>query len=345
MTVSRSLTLEWSSSHYVYGKHDGVRVRLSVTCTENMDAEIFAYRIMPTDPTTGERSAFFSHVCSPPDLVEWPKNAALPNASPQWVRLAFVDLLVRSVAEAESLIYLLKEDVLRLKTTLDTMGTLQASSTVTYGTGCTTPDPPDEDSESADATLYSWSSNSEYLPAAAGGMTFATQGTWTIVAGGPTTAPETPSSYASISLQPGTSSHVLQISGFDMAALNATAIVSGITINLRLRDATDGEASLGSIGADSNGAIDGPQLAAIRLMAAGYSSDNLATGEEIIGPEWNIMQAGGEEDTWGLPVLTVGNLQTAGLVLIVSVYVPFTGRDSIIEVDGASLILNTRTRL
>ena len=345
MTVSRSLTLEWASSHYIFGTHDGIRVRLSVTCAENMDREIFAYRIMPTDPTTGERAAFFSHVCSPPDLVEWPKNAAVPNSSPQWLRLPYVDLLVRSVEEADAMIYLLKEDILRLKTTLDTMGTLQASSTVTYGTGCTTTDPDPEDSEPAEETLYSWSSNSAYLPASAGGMTFATQGTWSIVAGGPATSPETPSSYASISLTPGTSSHVLQISGFDMAALNATAIVSGITINLRLRDATDGEASLGSIGADSNGAIDGPQLAAIRLMAAGYSSDNLATGEEIIGPEWNIMQAGGQEDTWGLPVLTIGNLQTAGLVLIVSVYVPFTGRDSIIEVDGASLILNTRTRL
>jgi len=345
MTVNRSLTLEWASSHYIYGVHDGVRVRLSVTCAENMDAEIFAYRIMPTDPTTGERSAFFSHVCSPPDLVEWPKNAATPNSSPQWVRLAFVDLLVRSVAEAENLIYLLKEDVLRLKTTLDTMGTLQASDTVTYGTGCTSTDPPDEDSEPADDTLYSWSSNSEYLPAESGGMTFATQGAWTIVAGGPDTAPETPNSYASISLQPGTSSHVLQISGFDMTALNAAAVVSGITVNLRLRDATDGDASLGSIGDDDNGPIHGPQLAAIRLMAAGYSSDNLATGEEIVGPEWSTMQAGGESDTWGLPAVTVGDLQAGGLVLIVSVYIPFAGRVSIVEVDGASLILNTRTRL
>lgn len=345
MTVSRSLTLEWACSHYIFGTHDGIRVRLSVTCAENMDREIFAYRIMPTDPTTGERAAFFSHVCSPPDIVEWPKNAAVPNSSPQWLRLAFVDLLVRSVAEADNLIYLLKEDILRLKTTLDTMGTLQDSSTVTYGSGCTTTDPDEEDSEPAEETVYSWSSNSEYLPADAGGMTFATQGTWTIVSDGPATAPETPNSYASISLTPGTSSHVLQISGFDMASLNSAAIVSGITVNLRLRDATDGEASLGSIGADSNGAIDGPQLAAIRLMAAGYSSDNLAAGDEIVGPEWSIMQAGGEEDTWGLPELTVGSLQTNGIVLIVSVYVPFTGRDSIIEVDGASLILNTRTRL
>lgn len=345
MTVSRSLTLEWASSHYIYGTHDGIRVRLSVTCAENMDREIFAYRIMPADPTTGERAAFFSHVCSPPDLVEWPKNAATPNSSPQWLRLPYVDLLVRSVEEANDLVHLLKEDVLRLKTTLDTMGTLQASSTVTYGAGCTTTDPPGEDSEPAEETVYSWSSDSEYLPAASGGMTFATQGTWTIVAGGPATSPGTPNSHASVTLTPGTSSHVLQISGFVLSALNAHAIVSGITINLRLRDATDGEASLGSIGADSNGAIDGPQLAAIRLMAAGYSSDNLATGEEIVGPEWSTMQAGGEEDTWGLPVLTVGNLQTGGLVLIVSVYVPFTGRESIIEVDGASLILNTRTRL
>lgn len=346
MAVSRSITLEWASSHYIYGVHDGVRVRITVTCAENLDTEIFAYRMLTTDPTTGAKAAFFSHVCSPPDLVEWPKNAIDPMSSPQWLRLPYIDVLVRSVAEAEEFVRLVKEDVFRLKTTLDNMGTLTDTTTITYGSGCTTDDNTDSDTDSSEPeTVYSWSSESEHLDAAAGGLVFAPQSAWVIIADGASTAPETPASLARIALLPGTSSPVLPISGFDVSALDPLTQITGITATLRLRDATDGDNSLGSIGSDSDGVIDGPQLAAVRLYAAGYSSDNLAAGEEIIGPEWDVLQAGGSDDTWGLPLLTIGELQTYGFALIISIYVPFTGRNTIVEVDGASILLHTRTRL
>ena len=94
---------------------------------------------------------------------------------------------------------------------------------------------------------------------------------------------------------------------------------------------------------DSLGVINGPQLAAIRLFAAGYSSDSIASNEEIIGPEWDTLEAGASDDTWGLPLLTVGDLQLYGIALILSVYVPFDGRESTVEVDGASLLLTIRT--
>lgn len=346
MTVSRSITLSWASSHYIFGEHDGVRLRITVTCAENLDTEIFAYRMMTTDPTTGAKAAFFSHVCSPPDLVEWPKNAIDPMSSPQWLRLPYIDVLVRSVAEAEEFVRLVKEDVFRLKTTLDNMGTLTDTTTITYGLGCTDDDvDPPVTSSSEAAEVYSWSSESEHLDAAAGGLVFAPHSDWVIVAGGPDTAPETPSSLARITLRPGTSSPVLPISGFDVSSLDPLTQITGITATLRLRDATDGEDSLGSIGSNSDGVVNGPQLAALRLYAAGYSSDNLAAGEEIVGPEWDVLQAGDSDDTWGLPRLTIGELQTYGFALIISIYVPFSGRSTIVEVDGASILLHTRTRL
>jgi hypothetical protein len=245
------------------------------------------------------------------------------------------------MAEANEFLALVKEDILRLKRTLDVMGDLQDPTSITFGLGCREPDPEPEESESIDEPAVSWSSESAFMNAMDGGLVFATQGSWEIVADGPDTAPGTPDSYASVTLCPGTSSHVLQISGFDMSDLNDEAIITGITIVVRLRDATDGDASLGSIGADSLGAIDGPLLNAVRLMAAGYSSDNMTSGEEITGPEWLWLQAGDDSDTR----LTVGDLKKYGMALFLSVYVPFTGRTSTIEVDGASLALTTVTRL
>ena len=342
MPVSRSITLTWASSHYIYQRHDGVRVRIDVTCSENIDAEIFAYRMLPTDPTTGEKAGFFSHVCSPPDMVEWPKNAIDPMSSPQWFRLSFVDVLVRSVYEAEEFVRLVKEDVARLKATFDNMGILTGETTITYGTGCVEDVVPPDDSSSAEGS-ESWAVDSAQIDAAAGGLTFATQGTWEIVSSGPATPPETPTSLARVTLLPGTSSYVLQISGFDLSALDPLSEITGVTATIRLRDATDGDESLGSIGLDSLGVINGPQLAAIRLFAAGYSSDSIASNEEIIGPEWDTLEAGASDDTWGLPLLTVGDLQLYGIALILSVYVPFDGRESTVEVDGASLLLTIRT--
>jgi hypothetical protein len=54
MAIRRSLTLEWATSHYIFGTHDGIRIRLSITCAENIDKEIFAYRLLPLDPTTAQ---------------------------------------------------------------------------------------------------------------------------------------------------------------------------------------------------------------------------------------------------------------------------------------------------
>lgn len=122
--LNRGIRIRWASSHYVSGAHDGVRVRIDAVGSCEMPVKIFAYRLMLTNPRTATREGFFSHICSPPDLTDYPEDGPTPPRRPEWFRLAYVDVLVRSVQEAEDLVQAVRSDVRRLKATLDTMDTL-----------------------------------------------------------------------------------------------------------------------------------------------------------------------------------------------------------------------------
>lgn len=83
---------------------DGFRLRLVASAPENLpSARIFAYEVLPLrpgeDPTTP--AGYFSHVCSPADLEEFPELAAWVNSSPPFFRLESVDLVFRSRELAE----------------------------------------------------------------------------------------------------------------------------------------------------------------------------------------------------------------------------------------------------
>jgi hypothetical protein len=101
-----------------------------------MPTKIFAYRMRPKSPVDGSAVAEFSHICSSVDLEEFPEDGPLVNSSPEWFRLEFVDVLVRSKAEALDFIDILRQDVRVLVKTLQTMDTLVLGGLEVFGDTC-----------------------------------------------------------------------------------------------------------------------------------------------------------------------------------------------------------------
>lgn len=115
----RRIKLSWEVSRYNFHDTDGIRVRITATDAALMPAKVFAYILLPMKPTAAERVGAFDHVCSPTDLEEYPEDTPLPNARPEWYRLDYVDVLLRSRGEVNDFIKNVTEDVQRLKDTLD----------------------------------------------------------------------------------------------------------------------------------------------------------------------------------------------------------------------------------
>ena len=96
--AAHSISLKITSSPYITEKTDGQRLRIEA-CAGGLSDKIFAYRMLPVD-VGGGQAAYFSHVCSSVDLAEYPEDAPVPGHSPQWLRVQYVDVLVRSTADA-----------------------------------------------------------------------------------------------------------------------------------------------------------------------------------------------------------------------------------------------------
>ncbi len=124
LNPNRRLQLTWEVSRYNVRDTDGIRVRITAASAALMPAKIFAYLMLPMKPAADERVGAFDHVCSPVDLEEYPEDEPLPNHRPEWFRLDYVDVLLRSNEEVESFISSVTNDVQHLKTTLDLTDTL-----------------------------------------------------------------------------------------------------------------------------------------------------------------------------------------------------------------------------
>lgn len=122
--VARSLNWAISQSRYIANQIDGIRVRIEITSAEGLSPKIFAYLTLPMKPATLDRVGAFDHVCSPVDLEEYPEDEPLPTHSPEWFRLAYVDVHIRSVHETERFIELVLLDMQALVDTLNIMDTL-----------------------------------------------------------------------------------------------------------------------------------------------------------------------------------------------------------------------------
>lgn len=118
---NRRIHLTWTISRYNYHATDGIRIRITADGAYNMPAKVFAYLMQPLVPGEEARVGSFDHVCSPTDLEEYPEDAPIPGQRPEWFRLDYVDVILRSRTEVHAFIRDVAEDVYRLKTTLDLM--------------------------------------------------------------------------------------------------------------------------------------------------------------------------------------------------------------------------------
>jgi hypothetical protein len=130
----RRIRITWRVSRYNFETTDGIRVRIEASAAALMPAKIFAYLTLPIKPGAEERIGAFDHVCSPTDLEEYPEDTPIPDVRPEWFRLNYVDVLLRSRAEVNAFIRDVVEDVQRLKTTLDTADTLLPGGQLWIGT-------------------------------------------------------------------------------------------------------------------------------------------------------------------------------------------------------------------
>lgn len=134
MTAARSICLKWAASPSRVNVIDGVRLRIEAVDAVGMPTKVFAYQSLPMRPATNESVAAFDHVCSPPDLADYPEDAPLPGSRPDWLRTNFVDLLLRSNHEAQAVLQQVIADVAALKFSLDATDKLQPGGELWIGT-------------------------------------------------------------------------------------------------------------------------------------------------------------------------------------------------------------------
>ena len=104
---------------FIINATDGFRLKVEAKNPCGMEAEIFRYYRYPAAQIYGGKILDeFTGVCSWADLVELPKNAPLPNASPAAFRLDFFDVVLRSEALAYEAWELVKKEVDHLVQTL-----------------------------------------------------------------------------------------------------------------------------------------------------------------------------------------------------------------------------------
>jgi hypothetical protein len=108
-------------TRYVAGAVQGYRLTVTAVRGSEMPNEIFRYIMRPTDPTTGATAGFLDGICSPADLEDLPINAPRPQDSPQFFRLATVDVVLRSQTEANEFWQDILDDVDMLINTLNLM--------------------------------------------------------------------------------------------------------------------------------------------------------------------------------------------------------------------------------
>jgi hypothetical protein len=361
--AARRIKLKWATSRFVLNQIDGIRVRIEVQCAYNVTGAIFAYRNLPTDPNTGEKAGWFDHVCSPADLEEFPANAPIPGSMPEWFRLEYVDVFLRSRVEVDDFITSVRSDVQQLVSTLNIMDTIEPEGYDAIGGPliCAS-------SSVSSESLSSSSSSSDSL---GGSMSLTRWGSfergigtgvsWTPTgdgAGSPIGSSDSlsgslPYSSSHVSLSPQTISQSLLIQGLGFNTLPDDAVIEGIEahLSLRWRSGDSSASSLSSIApADcgQGGGVawsheGGPRLFYFKL----YDGDRGPVGDErsnnaaIYGPEWQDMLFGGPDDLWDAG-LTAGSFKRGdfGVVLIVGNFTE--DPQYIVDVDGVEVTIHYR---
>lgn len=340
MAAPRGITIRWSSSHYRINVDDGVRVRIEVECATGMDTKVFAYRMLPLNQNTGQASAHFSHVCSPPDLADFPEDEPRVGYSPEWFRLDYIDVLLRSVAEAQELIRIVQEDVRSLKLTLDKMDVIFPTGTDVVGDDCEAISSSSSASEEDIPSSSSASLGSQQMLCLSGTteQSVGIGAEWTSIrqgAGSPLGSSDSfGQSYSRVTLASGTPSQLLLVQGFDLSDLPDDAIIDGFVVTLSIRDATE----LGSSSSLSSQGAPCPRLTFLALEhpILGLGA-NKAQLECLPGPEWANFTFGGALDRWGFGHLTASDLKRGEFGVAVVVDNDYESRATRIDVDGAEI--------
>lgn len=323
--AGRSLKIKYATSHYVFGRHDGVRIRVDITCGTNIDTSVFAYRMLPADPY-GNNEGHFSHICSPVDMADWPKGGPNVGNSPEWFRLPYVDLLVRSVAEAQNLLEIIKCDLKRLLDTLCTMDTLMPGENELFtcggGVDC-------QAVESSSVSQSSSSSSSQSLAticvsAVGTSELFTGVGVlWTRDTAGEFLISSSSSVSSSteqvcVELLAGQASQLLLVNGFDFSSLPDNGVVVGLTSRVTLKDATEPGpviSSSQSLNLPSCASLPVSHPSCPRLSFLSFQHPNYGLGQNkadsscIPGPDWETLEHGGSTDMWGFPNFSTVHLK------------------------------------
>ena len=327
--MARGIQIVIKQSHYVLGRHDGIRVRMEAIDACEMDAEIFAYRMLPVNPATSETAGHFSHVCSPVDMEEYPKDAPRTGDEPRWFRLAYVDVLLRSTAEVDNFIAAVQSDVNRLLTTLNLMDTLQPQASVTFGEMCA--ESP-SDSESPESSASSQSSQSLgslqlILATATNERSLGTLGAeWTELEAGGADSPLGDSLWSFAEIKPGQQTAYLYLSGYDFSELPQDAVIEGIEVTLQ-------------IGFEEYDGLAGPRLQYLSLHRLEGVTDNLGDNTELEGVGTDII-VGGASALWGKE-WTTDQIKRGDFGILLRIDFPLTSDENVtlatIQAQGASI--------
>lgn len=354
--MARSIKIKWATSHYRFGVDDGVRVRFDVVCATNMPTKVFAYRMLPKSPNGGSEG-WFSHICSPVDLEEYPEDGPVANWSPEWFRLSYVDVLVRSVQEAADFIQIVREDVRRIVNTLKTMDSIFNEGTEVMGDeDC---DPVVESSSSSAGSLDGSASYGSLSALSAVGTSELSVGTgvsWSTIgtgAGSPIGSSDSLALNRSrVELCAGEASKLLLVQGFDFSDLPDDAVIEGVESRVVLRDATTeppSSSSLSSAGSDSSLSSLPAQCPRLSFLALQHPSLGLGTNRGdfacIGGPAWETLTHGGSGDLWGFSSLRGRDLKDGSFGLGLVVSNTFQTMMSAAEVDGVELTVYFREEL
>jgi len=349
----RRIKVRWAVGEWHYPEGDGIRVRIEAVCANGMPRTVFAYRMLPKDPVSGTEEGFFSHICSPTDLAEYPEYAPIPSHTPKWFRLHWVDVVVRSHVEAEKFVNDVVDDICRLKRSLDSKDEIEPTGAEDCGGDGTCP---------GSSSLSSYSSSSESLSSESLGPqkkiratgTFENQsgfGTeWEEVgtgagkgAGSPVGSSDSDSlNFSRVCLIQGGVSKTLMIQGFPLDDLPEDALIEDITALLWIRkepapsnSSQSSSSSLSSL--SSEGVEPGARLYFINLYdpRGAWVGDNKANNNVIDGGDWEVL-------TFTMDLLEAEQLKRGGMGVGIVVGNTHDAKDCCIDVDGVELVIKYR---
>lgn len=346
--AARGIKISWAASHYKYGVDDGVRVRFDVICADEMTTKVFAYRMLPLSPTTGTALGHFSHVCSPPDVAAYPEDEPAPASAPEWFRLSYVDIIVRSVTEAEDFIAIVREDIQRLKDTYDKMDTIFPTGEELFGEECEEPLPLSSGSlSSSDSSSLSIGGLQSLTTVGTNEQSVGFGVPWVDIGTGAGSPVEDSDSLgmnrSRVELLAGQASQVLLVQGFDFSEIPDNAIVEGLHTRTILREdkpGASGSSSSSSSSASSQGAetLYRPMLTFMALQHPELGlGDNKALDDPIDGPEWQEMLHGGSADLWGFPEMSGLDLKRGSFGLSLVAALADRPVNAAVEVNGVEL--------